>query len=882
MGNEKSFAVFVCAEHREEYDFIKANLDEMFCPAGYQVFIIWVKADVYNSSVYNNIMQKNNSKYKIYIHSGVQIVNANFLNDILEVFSDDKVAMLGFWGTLEKPISTNWHAAKDKVGKAWIAEDGNIVEKAFFDFQKTMEVRWLDCGCFATQYDLQWQENFSTSHFSVLSHCEDFARDGKSVVVPYQKEAWCYYDNLYEPVIDDSERIKYLGMYAPYLLQEHEKSPVNNLLFFCGRNVDIHEDWRFIGAEGISIGNNTSIQKGAYFLVPYDNYNGMPRIVIGDGCDLGDRLCISASNKVILEENVLIAANVHITDHDHNYDLVGIPIRHQGISSFSNEVVIGRDSWIANNVVISGNVKIGKGCVIGANSVVTSDVPSYCVAAGSPARVVKAFDCREKRWIEIKSEAELEKVLASRPSREDVDKRPIIDMHIVKRKNIIKLCLRESNDELALREIASLALFLYDYNQACADDFLEDTLLDIGNRIGLTTCERTISDISSLANCKVLFYDGFGLDTRGLAQIYLEALVDLGCYVVYVTETTAQNKIPTLLGVLQKGNAEIIYMPQNGYIVDTQLLNHIINRSKPEVGFLYTTPWDVPGIMAFNNAAGKFKRYLINLTDHAFWLGKNAFDYCLEFRTYGACLSEEYRHIPCDKLIMQPYYPPINTKFTFEGYPFEKKEDDFIIFSGGALYKTIDRENTYYKLVDWVLQRFSHVKFWYAGNGSCAGLDWLLNKWPERVFHTPERRDLFYIMKNIDLYLNTYPAWGGLMSQFSIVAGKVPLTLCREGNLGGLLIDEENLGIVYSDIKQFKKEMIRLISDAGYRRKKERMVSHAVISQDCFTENLGNIITKNISQFKQGAYDIEYNRNLTEQQWYERFILSHQDLLQDF
>ena len=88
MGNEKSFAFFVCVESREDYELIKANLDEMFCPAGYQVFIIWVKADVYNSSAYNNVMQKNNSKYKIYIHAGVQIVNANFLNDILDVFSD--------------------------------------------------------------------------------------------------------------------------------------------------------------------------------------------------------------------------------------------------------------------------------------------------------------------------------------------------------------------------------------------------------------------------------------------------------------------------------------------------------------------------------------------------------------------------------------------------------------------------------------------------------------------------------------------------------------------------------------------------------------------------------------------------------------------------
>ena len=882
MGNEKSFAFFVCVEYREEYDLIKANLDELFCPAGYKVFIIWVKADVYNSSTYNNVMQKNNSKYKIYIHAGVQIVNGNFLHDILNVFSDDNIAMLGFWGTLEKPVSGNWHNAKDKIGKAWTAEDGNIVEKAFGDFQKTIDVRWLDCSCFATQYDLQWQEDFTTSYFSVFSHCEDFAVAGKKVVVPYQKEAWCYYDNLNEPVIDNNELTKYIGMYAPYLMQAHEKCPMNNLLFFCGRNVEIHEEWRFYASEGISIGNNVSIQKGAWFLLPYNNYNGEPRIVISDGCDLGYRLCISSSNKVILEEYVLIAANVHITDHNHNYDLVGIPIRYQGISSFSNVVVIGRGSWIANNVVIAGNVKIGKGCAIGANSVVTSDIPSYCVAAGSPARVVKAFDCKEKRWVKIKSEADLQSVLASRPSRDDVDKRPILDMHIFERKNIIKLFLREENDELALREIASLAVFLFEYNQSCSDDFLENTLLEIGNRLGLPACERQISDIRSLKNCKVLFYDGFGLDTRGLAQIYLEALVELGCHVVYVTKMVAKNKIPTLLGVLQRGNAEVIYIPQTGYIETTQILNNIINKSKPEVGFLYIEPYDLPGIMAFNNATGKFKRYLINLTDHAFWLGTNAFDYCLEFRNYGASLSEEYRKIPCDKLIMQPYYPPINTKFTFEGYPFEKKEDDFIIFSGGSLYKTIDRENTYYKLVDWVLQRFSHVKFWYAGNGSCAGLDWLLHKWPGRVFHTPERRDLFYIMKNIDLYLNTYPAAGGLMSQFSILAGKVPLTLCREGNLGGLLIDEENLGIVYSDIKQLKKEMIRLIGDAGYRRKKERMLSNAVIGKDCFTENLGNIIIKNSSKFKREAYDIKYNRNLTEQQWYERFILSHQDLLQDF
>ena len=663
MENKQSVSFFVCVAGKDEYEAIRSNLGELVCPKGLKVFILWVKSDLYNGSVYNQVVRKDNSKYKVYIHSGVRIVNTNFISDMLSVFSKNQIAMIGFWGTLEKPTSANWHDADNKIGKAWTTENGDIVEKAFFEFQNTTEVRWLDGCCFATQCDMLWQEVFASNYFSVLSYCEEVARLGKKIVVPYQEKAWCYYDNLNEPVIDNDELIKYIGMYASYLMQAHEKCPMNNMLFFSGRNVEIHEDWRFYGAEGISIGNNASIQKGAWFLLPYNNYNGEPRIVIGDGCDLGYRMCISASNKVILEEYVLVAANVHITDHNHNYDLVGVPIRYQGISSFSNVVVIGRGSWIANNVVIAGNVKIGKGCAIGANSVVTSDIPSYCVAAGSPARVVKAFDCKEKRWVKIKSEADLQSVLASRPSRDDVDKRPILDMHIFERKNIIQLFLREENDELALREIASLAVFLFEYNQSCSDDFLENTLLEIGNRLGLPACERQISDIRSLKNCKVLFYDGFGFDTRGLAQIYLEALVELGCHVVYVTKMVAKNKIPTLLGVLQRGNAEVIYIPQTGYIETTQFLNNVINKSKPEVGFLYIEPYDLPGILAFSNAKGSFKRYLINFMDSVFWLGKNVFDYCLEFRQFGASLSKKYRKISSEKLLLQPYCAPARIRF---------------------------------------------------------------------------------------------------------------------------------------------------------------------------------------------------------------------------
>ena len=80
---------------------------------------------------------------------------------------------------------------------------------------------------------------------------------------------------------------------------------------------------------------------------------------------------------------------MYITDCDHEYRDINVPVIDQGIVQRGQMVSIGEGSYIGINAVIVGNVKIGKHCVIGANSVVTKDVPDFCVAVGSPARVIK-------------------------------------------------------------------------------------------------------------------------------------------------------------------------------------------------------------------------------------------------------------------------------------------------------------------------------------------------------------------------------------------------------------------------------------------------------------------------------------------------------------
>ena len=90
---------------------------------------------------------------------------------------------------------------------------------------------------------------------------------------------------------------------------------------------------------------------------------------------------------------------MYISDNLHGYKDIKTPIWKQPIVQ-NRDVEIGEGSWIGENVCILG-VHIGKHCVIGANSVVTHDIPDYSVAVGSPAKVIKRYDFENNQWVKI-------------------------------------------------------------------------------------------------------------------------------------------------------------------------------------------------------------------------------------------------------------------------------------------------------------------------------------------------------------------------------------------------------------------------------------------------------------------------------------------------
>lgn len=109
---------------------------------------------------------------------------------------------------------------------------------------------------------------------------------------------------------------------------------------------------------------------------------------------IGEYANISCVNKIVLGKNVLLGRWVTIIDHAHGgfteehlaYPPINRPLYSKG------GIFIDDDVWIADKVTICSNVHIHRGAVIGANSVVTKDVPPYTLVAGCPAKIIKTLD----------------------------------------------------------------------------------------------------------------------------------------------------------------------------------------------------------------------------------------------------------------------------------------------------------------------------------------------------------------------------------------------------------------------------------------------------------------------------------------------------------
>lgn len=147
--------------------------------------------------------------------------------------------------------------------------------------------------------------------------------------------------------------------------------------------------------ELISIGNNfyASNHLRLDAITSFGNQTFLPSIIIGNNVSIESNCHIGAINKIIIEDNVMIASNIYISDHSHGNtskeDIQLSPALRELISK--GEVRICKNVWIGDSVCILPGVCIGENSIVGANSVVTKSFPSNVVIAGVPAKIIKSL-----------------------------------------------------------------------------------------------------------------------------------------------------------------------------------------------------------------------------------------------------------------------------------------------------------------------------------------------------------------------------------------------------------------------------------------------------------------------------------------------------------
>jgi hypothetical protein len=218
MEDNHSFTFIYCANHENECEESSKYLDLLNIPAGYTITKKILQGNFSIAQGYNFAMRNSSAKYKIYLHKKLNIVNRNFLIEILSLFNNHpELGMLGVLGAKKMPPNGNWRDSTVRCGKVIFLEKPLIFgEEITNEFES---VRSMDGMIMITQYDLPWREDlFENQYFYDSAQCMEFIKAGYTVGIPRQHEPWCSYNNSSDDIfLFFRERDVFLQNYQKFI-----------------------------------------------------------------------------------------------------------------------------------------------------------------------------------------------------------------------------------------------------------------------------------------------------------------------------------------------------------------------------------------------------------------------------------------------------------------------------------------------------------------------------------------------------------------------------------------------------------------------------------------------------------------------------------------
>ena len=190
-------AFIVCVNDDAYFEECQYYINRLHIPEGYKTEILAVREADSMCAAYNLAMRGTAAKYKVYLHQDVYLLKESMLYDMLEIFKDNTIGMIGTVGARNLPKNAKAAQSWD-CGNVLVYNGSAMMHMRDLNYGKNdvIDVEAIDGMLMMTQYDIAWDEQtFCRFHFYDISQCMQFRKRGYRVVLPKDDEVWALHDS---------------------------------------------------------------------------------------------------------------------------------------------------------------------------------------------------------------------------------------------------------------------------------------------------------------------------------------------------------------------------------------------------------------------------------------------------------------------------------------------------------------------------------------------------------------------------------------------------------------------------------------------------------------------------------------------------------------
>jgi hypothetical protein len=438
-----------------------------------------------------------------------------------------------------------------------------------------------------------------------------------------------------------------------------------------------------------------------------------------------------------------------------------------------------------------------------------------------------------------------------------ITKKYVIGLH-TKLNKLANLNYEKYNFEKSIFFLKLSAKVAYRLNLFYKDLYSDELIKKISQKILSSNHIDGIND-------RVVFYDSFGWDGRGLTQQYIRALIELNINFLFIFECKRDELSRDITIELENySKCEIFYVGDFDAVTKLTLIAKRIKEYSPSQALLHLSPWAVEALIIFSSFTS-IRKININLTDHGFWLGSSIIDFNIEMRNYGANVSIQRRGLKNEQLLKINFYPIADKSNNYELPPQAKSKT--VILTGGAFYKIYGEKGTFFKIIKRILDENPDVVVLYAGEGDSFRFKKFVieNDLADRVLLIGQRSDINEVFKKCDIFLGTYPLGGALMAQIAAANAK-PILYYSSPEIPANFIDdliseEGRMKITQVNLEKFFKFANLLCNDEEFRLLYGNELKQSLITSEKFAEKLKKyLINKELDMLLISEIEIDYDK----------------------